>query len=71
MLINCKIGDKFIYHAGKLLSKHGYFHAEDLKLKCHVVEILDDAIVLESNCSKKNRYYMTEETKGLYEKEEN
>ena len=71
MLINCKIGDRFIYNAGKLLSKHGYFHAEGLKLKCHVVEILDDAIVLESNCSKKNRYYMTEETKDFYEKEEN
>lgn len=71
MLINCKVGDKFIYHAGKLLSKHGYFHAEDLKLKCHVVEILDGAIVMESNCSKKSRYYMTEETKMLYEKEEN
>lgn len=71
MLINCKIGDKFIYHAGKLLSKHGCFHAEDLKLKCHVVEILDDAIVLESNRFKKNRYYMTEETKDFYEKEGN
>ena len=43
MLINCKVGDGFIYHAGKLLSKHGYFHAEGLKFKCHVVEILDDA----------------------------
>lgn len=71
MLINCKVGDRFVYNAGKLLSKHGYFHAEGLKLKCHVVEILDDAIVLESNYSKKNRYYMTEETKDFYEKEEN
>lgn len=71
MLINCKVGDKFIYNAGELLSKYGYFHAEGLKLKCHVIEILDDAIVLESNCSKKSRYYMTEETKELYEKEEN
>ena len=67
-----KVGDIYVYNAGEMLARHGYFHAEGLKIKCRVVEILEDAIVLEPIHPKKNHYYyMTNETKDFYEKEEN